>query len=153
MYAAERTDRPEQRERDIPDVDTLDELERIVSGRDSAYVRYSEGPDRDEREQSTDTESGLALPGLSTNPLTPERWWTRPLADWLARQVCQYAQLREKNPDRFAWVVDGRVVGRGPDCEPLLADVEILGCLSDRLLDEAGRRYDENFDRGRGPED
>jgi hypothetical protein len=153
VHAAERTDRRTQRGGDAPWIDTLADLERIVSGRRSAYVRYSKGPDHDAHEQSTDTESGLSLPGLSTNPLTPESWWTRPLTDWLARQVCQYEQLRAKNPERFAWVVDGRVVARGPDCEPLLVDVEVLGCLSDALLEEAGRRYEENFDRGQGPED
>ena len=103
-----------------------------------AYIRYSEGPDRDV-EESVDTESGLTLPGLSVNPLHPEDWWTRPIQDWLARQVCQYKELQEKNPDRFAWVLRGIEVGRGPDCEPLV-----------RGLVE---RYRERFEAGKGPED
>jgi hypothetical protein len=136
-----------------PVIDTLGELERITSAAEPMYIRYSKGPRHDAREKSIDTESGLELPGLSVNPLTPESWWDRPLADWLARQVCQYQHLRQKNPQRRPWVVQGRIVARGPDCEPLLVDVHTLGVLSDRLLDEARQRYAERFDAGRGPED
>lgn len=87
------------------------------------------------------------------NPLRPEDWWTRPVEDWLARQVCQYKELQEKNPDRFAWVLRGVEVGRGPDCEPLLRGVVPIARLSDELLDEATTRHEEKFDAGRGPED
>jgi hypothetical protein len=134
-------------------VESLDDLERLVQDRKSAYVRYSQGPEEDSRERSIDTESGLPLPGLSANPLRPEPWWTRPIADWLARQICQYQHLRQKNPDRYAWVLDGRIVGRGPDNEPLLAGIRPLGRLTERALDEATHRYEEHFDAGRGPED
>ena len=91
-------------------------------------------------------------PGLSVNPLDPESWWTRPTVDWLARQLCQYKHLSERNPDRLAWVLHGEEVARGPDCEPLLVDVEFVARLTDRLLAEAERRYHERFDAGRGPE-
>jgi hypothetical protein len=116
------------------------------------YVRYSEGPDADASGRSIDTESGLELPGLSVNPLDPEPWWTRPTADWLARQLCQYKHLSERNPDRLAWVLRGRVVGRGPDCEPLLVDAEFVARLTDALLAEAEQRYHARFAAGRGPE-
>lgn len=116
------------------------------------YARYSEGPAHDLRQTSIDTESGLELPGLSVNPLDPEPWWTRPTADWLARQLCQYKHLRDRNPDRIAWVLRGTVVGRGPDCEPLLAEVEFIAELSDDLLAEAEQRYHEHFAAGVGPE-
>ncbi len=129
----------------------LAELEATLGG-PAAYVRYSKGPQHDLGEASVDTESGLELPGLSVNPLDPEPWWTRPTADWLARQLCQYKHLRDRNPERKAWLVRGRVVGRGPDCEPLLGDVEFAGELSDELLTEAEGRYRERFDVGRGPE-
>jgi hypothetical protein len=135
-----------------PVIDTISELERLTAAAVPLYVRYSKGPHHDAREKSVDTESGLELPGLSVNPLTPESWWDRPLADWLARQVCQYQHLRQQNPQRRPWVVQGRIVARGPDCEPLLVDVDTLGVLSDRLLDEARQRYAERFDAGRGPE-
>lgn len=132
---------------------TLAELADLVRSRPASYIRYSEGPEHDASEQSLDVESGLELPGLSVNLLHPEPWWTRPLEDWLARQVCQYAELAEKNPDRYAWILDGRIVARGPDCEPLLADVEPLAALAPQLLDEATARYESAFDAGRGPED
>jgi hypothetical protein len=120
-------------------------------GQGRLYVRYSKGPADDEG-GSIDTESGLELPGLSVNPLDPEPWWTRPVEDWLARQLCQYMHLREKNPARRAWLVRGEVVGRGPDCEPLLGSVEFVGELGEDVLTEAAQRYRERFDAGRGPE-
>lgn len=141
------------RSTDLRTLTTLAELADLVRSRERSYVRYSEGPWHDASEQSRDTESGLNLPGLSVNPLHPESWWTRPLEDWLARQVCQYAELAEKNPDRFAWILDGRTVARGPDCEPLLADVEPLAALAPDVLAEATARYQAAFEAGRGPED
>jgi hypothetical protein len=135
------------------ELESLDELVELVRSRPGLHVRYSEGIESDREGGSIDTESGLELPGLSVNPLDAEEWWTRPLADWLARQVCQYRHLSEKNPERFAWVLTGRQVGRGPDCEPLLAEVEPVARLSDALLGEAEQRYNTRFDAGRGPED
>lgn len=131
---------------------SLAELSDTVQRYEHAYVRYSEGPEAD-REGSVDTESGLTLPGLSVNPLHAEPWWTRPFEDWLARQVCQYRELQEKNPDRFAWVLRGTEVGRGPDCEPLLREVVPIARLDDALLDEAASRYEDRFRAGHGPED
>ncbi|AGF72801.1 DUF6098 family protein [Corynebacterium halotolerans] len=131
----------------------LADLEEMAASEPGLHVRYSEGPDNDASGGSTDTESGLELPGLSVNPLNPESWWTRPLGDWIARQLCQYKHLQEKNPERFAWVLRGRQVGRGPDCEPLLVDISPIARLSPALLAEAERRYRENFDAGQGPED
>lgn len=132
----------------------IDSLQRLESelGAEPLYVRYSEGPEHDLDTTSIDTESGLELPGLSVNPLDPEPWWTRPRSDWLARQLCQYKHLRDRNPDRIAWVLRGSVVGRGPDCEPLLADVEFIAELSDELLSEAEHRYHQHFAAGVGPE-
>ena len=118
----------------LPRLLELAELERLVRTRKSVYIRYSEGPERDAKERSIDAESGLELPGLSVNPLDPEARWTRPLGDWLARQVCQYEELAAKNPHRYAWVLSGREVGRGPDCEPLLADIVPVAVLDESLL-------------------
>lgn len=134
-------------------VETLTMLEELATSESQLYVRYSEGFESDTQGGSIDFESGLELPGLAVNPLTPEDWWTRPLGDWLARQLCQYKHLQEKNPDRFAWILTGKQVGRGPDCEPLLVEVEPIARLSPRLLDEAEKRYRRNFDAEKGPED
>ncbi|HEV7956035.1 MAG: hypothetical protein JWL94_1584 [Microbacteriaceae bacterium] len=133
-------------------LNNLSELEELVAENPGLHVRFSEGPDVDASTGSTDTESGLRLPGLSVNTLDPELWWSRPLRDWLARQLCQYKHLQDANPERFAWLLRGRSVGRGPDSEPLLADVEAVARLSDRLLDEAEQVYTERFDAGRAPE-
>jgi hypothetical protein len=127
---------------------SLGELADLVARVGEPYVRFSEGPEADARESSVDHESGLELPGLSVNPLRPEPWWTRPTRDWLARQLCQYAHLRDEDGDRHAWVLTGRVVGRGPDCEPLIADAEPIARIADAVIDEAGRVYSERFDRG-----
>jgi hypothetical protein len=134
------------------EITTLRELGEAIAD-EELYVRYSEGPDDDRSSGSLDTESGLELPGLSANPLRPEPWWTRPVEDWLARQVCQYEHLRRKEPARFAWVLAGPVVGRGPDCEPLIRPFRPVARLSDDLLEEATQRYRERFDAGRGPGD
>ena len=61
---------------------------------------------------------GIELPGLSANPLRPEAWWTRPLQDWLARQLCQYKHLKDKNPDQYAWVARGHCIARAPTANP-----------------------------------
>lgn len=133
------------------ELDSLAALEAELGDR-PLFVRYSEGPGDDASGRSIDTESGLDLPGLSVNPLDPEPWWTRPTADWLARQLCQYKHLSERNPDRLAWVLHGTVIGRGPDCEPLLVDAEFVARLTAGLLAEAEQRYRERFAAGRGPE-
>jgi hypothetical protein len=133
-------------------IGSLRQLAQIVDRHGRMYVRYSEGPEAD-RDGSIDTESGLALPGLSVNPLHAEDWWTRPFEDWLARQVCQYQELSEKNQRRFAWALTGTEVARGPDCEPLLREVIPVARLENRLLQEADRRYKSRFQAGKGPDD
>lgn len=140
---------------DIPRLSGLADVVALVRERPDAHVRYSRDPRTEAGRGSTDTESGLELPGLSVNPLGAEAWWSRPLDDWIARQLCQYRHLAEEDDDeeREAWVVAGREVGRGPDCEPLLADVEVLAVVGEDALDEAEARYRAVFDAGRGPED
>lgn len=131
-------------------IETLDDLEQIVGGGEPIYLRYSRGYDADSGTVSVDGESGLRLPGLSVNPLTPEPWWTRPLRDWLARQVCQYKHLGEAQ-DKHPWIMTGTCVGRGPDCEPLLTGVHPRGKLHPQLIEEAERTYTESFAPGRTP--
>ncbi|MBW3611065.1 MAG: hypothetical protein KY438_06000, partial [Actinobacteria bacterium] len=88
---------------------------------------------------SRDYESGLELPGLSTNPLDPEEWWSRPLEDWLSRRLCQYAHLADQEGnDRQAWVLEGTVVGHGPDNEPLVELRRPVAFISDEVVAELG---------------
>jgi hypothetical protein len=133
----------------LPVIENLAELTELVRVSSGMFVRFSAGPDADLSEQSTDYESGLPLPGLSVNRLDPEPWWSRPLQDWLARQVCQYRHLAERAPSHRGWVLSGKIVGRGPDDEPLLTDVVAVAWLAEQLVVEADAWYAERFDRGR----
>jgi hypothetical protein len=148
------TDRPETGiNGGLPTLHTLAELALLVASTPNVHIRYSRGFAHDAESGSIDTESGLELPGLSVNPLTPEAWWSRPRIDWLARQLCQYKHLQDRNPDRHAWVLRGRTIARGPDCEPLLVDVEPLARLDTTVLKEAELLYEERFSARSGPED
>ena len=132
-------------DRDLDVVSTLDQLAELVD--DDVYVRFSKGPDDDRDSNSRDYESGLDLPGLSVNPLAPERWWHRPIEDWLARQICNYVHIQEESDDeRRGWVLRGSMVARGPDNEPLVTDYRPLAWLSADVVDEAKRRYRSRFD-------
>ena len=115
-----------------------------------AYVRFSKGPQADAGSGSRDYESGLELPGLSVNPLEPEPWWTRPVEEWLARQICNYVHLQEESDDeRRAWVLTGTLVARGPDNEPLITEYRPVAWLSDELIKQAKRLYEDRFDVAR----
>jgi hypothetical protein len=129
----------------LPVLRSLAELAEQVTA--DAHLRFSRGPEHDRGRRSRDYESGLDLSGLSVNPLAPEPWWQRPVADWLARQVCQYVHLMEEaDDDRRPWVLRGDVVARGPDNEPLIAAFEPVALLGDELIAEAKRHYAEHFD-------
>ncbi|GAA0389051.1 hypothetical protein GCM10009530_45160 [Microbispora corallina] len=134
--------------RDLPVVRSLDELTELVARRPGLYLRYSKGPEADAGRPSVDYESGHRLPGLSATVLDAEPWWTSPLRDWVARQVCKYTHLGEE-PDRHAWVLAGRVAGRGPDHEPLIADVEPVARLHESVIEQSREHYEKAFDSGR----
>ncbi|GAA4420386.1 DUF6098 family protein [Actinokineospora soli] len=118
---------------------TLGELVELCLSGPELYLRYSPGPEADALHPSTDHESGLLMPGVSANPLTPPPWWTLPADDWIARRVCQY--LRETEEGARPWVLHGRVVDHGPDNEPLLVDIIPVAWLDRRLLAESHDRY------------
>jgi hypothetical protein len=119
------------------EIDTLDELTTLVASWPGLHVRWSRGPEDDADETSRDHASGLDLPGLAANPLDPPGWWTLPLARWVARQVTTYEHLGDDAPDHIAWVLTGRIVDRGPDNEPLLADVRPVAPLGRAVLEAA----------------
>ncbi|MBF0663763.1 DUF6098 family protein [Rhodococcus sp. (in: high G+C Gram-positive bacteria)] len=129
----------------IPLLSSLREVADFVAGNPDIHVRYSKGPAADEAAgPSRDYEAGVTLPGLSVTTLAPEPWWPGPLEDWLARRICKYGELGEED-GRFAWLLEGTVVGRGPDHEPLLTDIRPLARLGRAVLEEASRRYHERF--------
>jgi hypothetical protein len=133
----------------LPVIRQLGQLAELACDDQDVYLRYSRGPEADAQRASRDYESGLELPGLSVIPLTPPAWCSRPVPDWLARQVCKYVQLADGEPARQAWVLSGRKVGLGPDQERLLADPCPMAMLSDAVLEQARRHYQERFDVGR----
>ncbi|HWC37117.1 MAG TPA: DUF6098 family protein [Acidimicrobiales bacterium] len=132
---------------ELPTLSTLDELVDLAEAAGPLFIRYSEGPEEDRCRRSIDYESGLELPGLSVNPLRPEPWWTRPLRHWVARQLCAYAHIGEQG-SKVPWVLTGKVIGRGPDNEPLLGPFEPMAFLSESLVEEARTVYEADFDVG-----
>jgi hypothetical protein len=118
----------------------LQDLADLVRARRGLFVRWSKGPDADRNEVSCDHASGLELPGLAVNPLDPPGWWTRPIDEWVARQVTAYDHLGADQPDHCAWVLTGREVDRGPDNEPLVIAVEPIARLAPEVLQQATRR-------------
>jgi hypothetical protein len=137
---------------ELPILDSLDDVLKAVIDHPGLLVRYSKGPVSDaEAGPSRDYEAGVGLPGWSVTTLEPEPWWPRPSADWVARRLCKYDELDE--PGRFPWLLTGRVVGEGPDHEPLVIDIEPVARVGDRALAEARRRYEERFDVGQGSAD
>jgi hypothetical protein len=84
---------------------------------------------------------------LSVTVLTPEPWWDRPVADWIARRVCKYAE--HGTDGRRPWILVGEVVGRGPDHEPLLGEFEPLAWLDTAVVEQALDHYRTRFDVGR----
>lgn len=132
----------------LPVIGSLDELTELVIGQPDVYLRYSQGPETDRHDTaSCDYEADVVMPGLSVSAIAPEPWWPRPAQDWIARRIRQYAQLHE--PGRFPWLLTGRIVGRGPDHEPLVTDVRPIARLSSRTLAEAAACYRERFKVGR----
>lgn len=143
-----RSSPPEKRETsetpELPEVRSLAALADLVErpGQPELFVRWSKGPENDAEERSRDHASGLTLPGLAVNPLTPPRWWDLPVEDWLARQIRAYAHLGEdeSRPQQCAWVLTGQVTDRGPDNEPLVTDVTPVARLTGAVLREAAER-------------
>ncbi len=131
----------------LPVMGSLREVVELQQAVGRLYLRYSRGPEADASEESEDKESGCRLPGLSVNPVTPEPWWNRPPEQWVARQLCQYAHLWRDGSR--GWLLTGVEAGRGPDCEPLLVDVQPLAEIAPSCLEEAQRVYHEAFDAGR----
>jgi hypothetical protein len=124
---------------------SLDELAQLVGERGDLYLRWSEGPDADREGRSRDELTGVELPGLSVNALAVETWWAeRPLRLWVARRLYDYEHLeRRHGPGTRPWVLAGRECGRGPDNEPLVADVEPVAWIAPEVADEARRTIED----------
>ncbi|MFG2025752.1 DUF6098 family protein [Streptomyces sp. NPDC048825] len=125
---------------DLPVLHTLQDIARLVERHQGLYVRWSRGPETDLGDaKSRDDLTGTDMPGLSANPLDVEPWWDdRPVELWVARRLHDYSHLpREKGPGVRPWVLLGRERGRGPDNEPLVQDVEPMGWIDPKVIEEA----------------
>jgi hypothetical protein len=130
-------------------MEELADVVETVRVHGTVYLRYSEGPEEDLRHRSSrDYESGVDLPGLSVTVISPEPWWPRPVEDWVARRLCTYAELGASE-GRFPWLLTGRVVGNGPDHEPLVDQVRPIARISERAVREAEGVYRARFNAGR----
>jgi hypothetical protein len=128
----------------MPVAATLAEVVELVAEHPTLFLRYSGGPSADRTRPSRDYEADLDLPGLSVTVVSPEPWWSRPLQDWVARRLCKYAELASE-PDRFPWLLTGRVVGNGPDHEPLVDQTRPVARVSAQAMEEAVRLYHDRF--------
>jgi hypothetical protein len=61
--------------------------------------------------------------------------------------------LADDAPDRRPWILNGEVVGNGPDHEPLVVDVRPIAWLGEGALAEARRCYEQRFAVGRASTD
>lgn len=121
-------------------IGSLDELSALLANRRGLYVRWSVGPQADLPEPSSRDElTGVELPGLSATPMDAEDWWgERPLRTWTARRLYDYSHLPRVRDRRVKpWLLYGAEVGRGPDNEPLVRDVEPLGWIHQGVITAA----------------
>lgn len=124
---------------EIPTIGSLDELVSLLESRPELYIRWSRGPDLDAGTTSHDELTGVELPGLCVNPMSMEEWWAgRSTRMWAARRLYDYRHLQEKRGEGVRpWVLTGREVGRGPDNEPIVDDVEPVAWVADAVVSEA----------------
>ncbi|GKQ35609.1 DUF6098 family protein [Streptomyces sp. A012304] len=125
---------------DLPVAHALTELADLTEREQGLYVRWSRGPETDLGSvSSTDDLTGVPMPGLSANSLDIEDWWQdRSRILWVARRLYDYAHLpHDKGPGVRPWVLTGRETGRGPDNEPLVADVRPLCWIDPEVIEEA----------------
>jgi hypothetical protein len=128
--------------RGVP-ITSLDALATLVDEDPRLFLRWTSDLEADlAAGSSIDTLSGQRMPGLATVSLRPEPWWAGLATTlWVARRVHLYSPEHVSSAvgGHQAWVVRGRLVGRGPDHEPLLADVGAVAPLADSVLAEASR--------------
>ena len=148
----------------LPTIGTLDELSELVQRHphaDALFVRWSHGPGDDlasgqaGRQASRDALTGVALPGLSANPLRVEPWWgDRPIRLWVARRLYDYRHLRDQHgPGVRPWVLVGQQIGRGPDNEPLVTCRRPIAWISEDALAECERAVEQQAATDWGPLD
>jgi hypothetical protein len=139
--------------RTLAAMDSLEDIVDLVLSRPDVFIRYSADPWQDISSTSYDYEADVELPGVSVTVIRPEPWWTRPAIDWVARRVCKYLDLAQKERSRRPWLLTGRVVGSGPDHEPLVSEIEPIAWISETALKQAKELYHTRFKVGRDSAD
>jgi hypothetical protein len=122
----------------IPELTSIDDVvDEVAKSSRPVFVRFSKSPPDGLDEPSVDHETGLELPGLSVNPLDAPTWWRgRELREWVIRRICTYAHLQIREPDRACWLVQGNVVDRGPDNEPLIIPEALVAKIAHEVVAE-----------------
>jgi hypothetical protein len=149
---------------DMPTLEDLRAITELVEkspANEQLYVRWSLGPAADlinddkGAGSSHDSLTGVALPGLSANPLAVEPWWTdRPLRLWIARRLYDYQHLRDlRGPGVRPWILVGEQGARGPDNEPLVRCLRPVAWICDDALREARNLVDSLGSEEWGPLD
>lgn len=126
----------------VPPLEVLDSVREVVDRvvrTGEVFLRVSPGPRPDLHAGVRDAESGYPLPGLPAYPVVAEPWWPAGAATWVARQLVQHSYLTSEAST--AWLLTGRVVGRGSDAEPLVADPVPLALVGPGAFLEAESVY------------
>ena len=123
----------------LPMVGSLKEVVELQTAVAQLFLRFGAGPEIDEGSERRDRASGYLLPGVPCRPLSAEPWWAGGKAVWVARQLVEHTYL--VTGGRMPWLVTGRVVGRGADGEPLLADAVTVAGIRPDLLKDAESVY------------
>jgi hypothetical protein len=129
----------ELKQASLSEVMTLAEIVALQRRHGALHVRFSAGPDADARSGARHSESGYTLPGLPAWPLRAEPWWPVGQAVWIARQLVQNSY--QLTTQTRAWLLVGELVGRGADCEPLLADIQPVAFVAGTAIQEAQGIY------------
>ncbi|WP_324649998.1 DUF6098 family protein [Georgenia sp. H159] len=124
---------------ELPVLHTIGQVVELCGTRTDLYVRFSYTPDDRDVAARRERESGNLLPGVPAWPLCPESWWGAGARVWIARQLARRAHLAHAGAE--PWLVAGEVRGRGPDCEPLIAQINPLARINQRVLAEAEEDY------------
>jgi hypothetical protein len=129
-------------------ITTLEQLADLVAGDSPMYLRYFQGPGRGCCEGSQPRLRGRRdIAWTVGHHDRPGTMVPRAVEEWVARRICKYGELAEED-DRYAWLLKGIIVGRGPDHEPLLTDIRPLARLSRAVLEQATLLYHERFEVG-----
>ena len=124
---------------DLPVLDTLSQVVELCANQPNVYLRFSYTPDDRDAAARRERESGYLLPGVPAWPLCPESWWGAGSRVWVARQLARRGYLARAGAE--PWLVTGEVRGRGPDCEPLIANLTPVAHIHTRVLAEADETY------------